>query len=101
MSTESNGGTEEIHVPAAEVEIRGEIVRVTWWPSSKRTVKAVFTGRTDDDLVVLDYLLEIVTKQKGESFTRRDEDPRLDDVPEQLLTVLEGEGYQPAEEVSR
>jgi hypothetical protein len=101
VSAESNGGTREIRVPAAEVEIRDEIVRVTWWPSSKRTVKAVFSGVTDDNLVVLDYLLEIITQQRGESFTKREEEPSLDDVPDELLAIVEAEGYRPAEEVGR
>ncbi|MFC7059838.1 hypothetical protein [Halovenus salina] len=62
--------------------------------------KAVFQLRGDRRAELL-YLLHIMTRQRGETRTQRNEDASLDEIPMPLLAAMQEDDVIPIEEVSR
>lgn len=88
-------------VPRAHGEHLDGRFQLTWWPAPKQTNKALFELDTNDRRATLLYIARITTRQRGETRTKRDTNPSLDDIPNALLTMMEKRGITPVEEVSR
>lgn len=75
----------------------GERYRLTWWPSSQTTKKALFRVSTDDGVALLRHIRTIRSQQRGQSYCDTDPDATLEDIPTVLRHEMRSRGYRPVQ----
>jgi len=78
----------------------GQEYVVTWWPSTSERRRAVFAPIATGTLVDLQYVEYWYLDDDDGRGIQTDEDPELEDVPDELLTLMRKDGVTPAREAA-
>jgi hypothetical protein len=80
-----------------ELSADGERYRLTWFPSSSTTKKALFRVATDDGVAVLQHVRTIHVRQRGVTGSEIDTGAVLADIPRPLVAAMRDDGVRPAD----